>query len=56
VSIELSDFERGEYDCVQGNEARDCEAADYYSGFAQQYAKDQGESAHSLERLREAGE
>lgn len=43
----LNDFERGEWDCVHGYQARDCETEDYYSGYGTQYAKDQNATWYS---------
>jgi len=35
----LSDFDRGEYDCVHGYPALEDESDSYYEGYAQAYAK-----------------
>ena len=35
----LSDFDRGEYDCVHGYAALEDESDSYYEGYAQAYAK-----------------
>ena len=36
----MTDYERGEYDCVHGHRARDGETASYYNGYGDQYAKE----------------
>jgi len=45
--FKLTDYERGEYDCVHGHQARDCESDDYYLGYGTQYAKDQNATWYS---------
>lgn len=35
----LTDYERGEFDCVHGHQARDCETSEYYSGYGTEYAR-----------------
>ena len=36
----LSDYERGEWDCVHGHQARDCDSDEYYRGYGETYAKE----------------
>ena len=43
----LNDFDRGEWDCVHGYQARDCETEQYYLGYGTQYAKDQNANWYS---------
>ena len=56
----LTDFERGEWDCVHGYPARDCETGEYYTGYGETYAKDQNATWYSekkfLEIMGEANE
>ena len=37
---DLTDYERGEYDCVHGHQARDCDTDEYYRGYGETYAKE----------------
>lgn len=37
--FKLTDYERGEYDCVHGHQARDCESTEYYNGYGTEYAR-----------------
>ncbi|MCS5594195.1 MAG: hypothetical protein NZ730_06590 [Porticoccaceae bacterium] len=36
----MTDYVRGEYDCVHGHKARDGETASYYNGYGDRYAQD----------------
>jgi oxalate decarboxylase/phosphoglucose isomerase-like protein (cupin superfamily) len=38
---DLTDYERGEYDCVHNHPVRDNESPDYYSGYGDAYAQEQ---------------
>ena len=49
----LNDFERGEWDCVHGYEARDCETESYYLGYGTQYAKDQNANWYTDKQFEE---
>jgi hypothetical protein len=49
----LNDFERGEWDCVHGYQARDCETEQYYLGYGTQYAKEQSATWYSDEQFEE---
>ena len=45
---DLTDYERGELDCVLGYAvASDCESDEYYRGYGEQYAKDQNATWYS---------
>lgn len=49
----LNDFDRGEWDCVHGYQARDGETEDYYLGYGTQYAKDQNATWYSEKQFEE---
>ena len=49
----LNDFDRGEWDCVHGYEAKDCETESYYLGYGTQYAKDQNATWYSEKQFQE---
>lgn len=57
---ELTDYEIGEYDCLRGYPARECETSEYYRGYADTYAKEQSATWYSekqfLEIMGEANE
>jgi hypothetical protein len=44
---DLTDYERGEYDCVHGHQARDCDTDEYYRGYGETYAKEQSATWYS---------
>lgn len=46
---DMTDYERGEFDCVHGYHARECETDEYYRGYGTQYAKDQNATWYSEE-------
>ena len=45
----LSDYERGEWDCVHGHTARDCDSDEYYRGYGETYAKEANAAWYSAE-------
>jgi hypothetical protein len=47
----LSDYERGEYDCVHGHLARECESGEYYTGYADAYEKEQSATWYSEQQF-----
>ncbi len=47
-------YELGEYDALMGYECRTDECEAYYNGFATVYAKQECQTAHSIEAMMEA--
>ena len=49
----LTDYESGEWDCVHGYPARECESAQYYAGYGDAYAKEQSANWHTDKQFEE---
>jgi hypothetical protein len=49
----LNDYERGEYDCIHGYFARDCESGEYYRGYGDAYASEQSATWYSEQKFKE---
>lgn len=50
-NFKLTDYEQGEYDCIHGHRARECESGEYYNGYADAYAKEQSATWYSEQQF-----
>ena len=49
----MSDYDRGEYDCIHGHPARECENENYYYGYGDAYSKEQCRPYYSDDQMLE---
>ena len=49
----LTDYESGEFDCIHGFPARECESAQYYAGYGDAYASEQSATWYSEKKFLE---
>ena len=49
----LTDYESGEFDCIHGFPARECESAQYYAGYGDAYASEQSATWYSEKKFHE---
>jgi hypothetical protein len=48
----MSDYERGEYDCLIGNAAKLNDSPEYYSGYGDRYCVEQNQAARIMQAAR----
>ena len=48
---EMSDYERGEYDCLHGHDSQDNQSIEYYFGFGHQYKREQNANAKTDQQM-----
>ena len=49
----LNDYEKGEFDCIHGHPARECEPEAYYFGYADAYAKEASATWYSEKQFQQ---
>jgi len=49
----LNDYEKGEFDCIHGHPARECEPEAYYNGYADAYAKEASATWYSEKQFQQ---